>query len=516
MKTINKIKNIAFVLFAFTMTFTSCTGDLDTVPEGPNIELDPYENAANYPLLVSKIYSGFTHLGLSGPDGDGDIPSSSDQGKTNFLRTYFNMQELTSDEAKCAWNDIDEKNYSQTILTPDNYIGYMMYQRCMLNIVMANEFLKNTEVPRVEVQNLDRLRAEVRTLRAMNYFFLLDIFGNPGWVADDPQPTALPEQIGRTESFNRIEAELLEIEKSGLLPDASSASFGLVTNQVVQTILAKLYINAEVYTGTPRWQDALTYAKKVTSYTGLQLEENYQNLFCADNDRSKEIIYALPYDFNYSKDWGGMTFVMAASTGGDMVGDMLDFSASWAGYRATQQLSGLFVSSDRRALFFKENRTQNMTELSNFERGWSVMKYTNRGWDGADNPNGIGQWVDTDFPLFRLADIILIEAEAELRLGNTANALAAYNKVHAHSRTGLRAATSITLDDILDERGRELYWEAQRRTDLIRFGKFTQNYDWAWKGGTQLGTNINEKYNVFPISTKHLTGNPNLVQNPMY
>lgn len=519
MKMLIKIKraaNYTLMCLALAMPFVSCTSDLDTVPEGPNIELDPYEKASNYPLLVSKIYSGFTHLGLSGPDGSGDIPSSSDQGKTNFLRIYFNMQELTSDEAKCAWNDLDEKNYSQSIMTPDNYIGYMMYQRCMLNIVMANEFLKNTDVPKVEVANLDRMRDEVRVLRAMNYYFLLDLYGNPGWVADDPQPTALPEQIGRTESFNKIEAELLEIEKRGLLPDASTATYGLITNQVVQTILAKMYINAEVYTGTPRWSDALTYAKKITSYSGLQLEGTYQNLFCADNHKSKEIIYSLAYDFTTSKDWGGMTFVMASSTSGDMTGELLDFSASWGGNRATQQLSNLFGLTDNRALFLTKDREKDMTNLTNFQSGWSVMKFTNRGWDGVANPNGINQWVDTDFPMFRLADIVLIEAEAELRLGNSANALIAYNRVHAHSRTGLSPATSVTLQNILDERGRELYWEAHRRTDLIRFGKFAQGYNWAWKGGQQFGTDISEKYNVFPISTKHLTGNPNLKQNPSY
>lgn len=519
MKKINRINNIAYYVLLSIILATplaSCVGDLDTVPEGPNIELDPYEDAENYPELVSKVYSGFSRLGLSGPDGDADITSSPDKGKTNFLRIYFNMQELTSDEAKCAWNDVDEKNYSQTILTPDNYIGYMMYQRCMLNIVIANEFLKNTNEPKAQVENLDRMRDEVRALRAMNYYFLLDLFGNPGWVADDPRPEALPEQIGRTESFNRIEEELLEIEKRGLLPNASSASYGLVTNQVIQTVLAKMYLNAEVYTGTARWADALKYAQKVTSFSGVGLEAKYQNLFCADNDRSKEIIFALPYDYTYGKDWGGMTFVMAASTAGDMVGDLLDFSASWGGNRATQQLSTLFRSSDRRALFFTKDRQQNMVNLTNFQDGWSVMKFTNKGWDGADNPHGVGQWVDTDFPLFRLADVVLIEAEAELRLGNTSQALAAYNKVHAHARTGLSAATSITLQDILDERGRELYWEAHRRTDLIRFGKFASGYNWAWKGGQQAGVDISEKYKVFPIATKHLTGNPNLKQNPLY
>lgn len=143
------------------------------------------------------------------------------------------------------------------------------------------------------------------------------------------------------------------------------------------------------------------------------------------------------------------------------------------------------------------------------------MKFTNKAKNGADNPNGVNEWPDTDFPMFRLADVILIQAEAELRM-NDSNALSTFNQVYAHPRTGLSAASSITLQNILDERGRELYWEAQRRTDLIRFGKFTKGYNWAWKGGVQNGQDIDDRYKVLPISTKHLTGNSSLVQNDGY
>lgn len=498
------------------MSFASCA-DLNKEEEGDNVELDPYADAANYPMLLGKVYAGFSKLGLSGPDGDGDIPSSSDQGKTTFLRTYFNIQELISDEAKCAWNDQDEKNFSQMNLTPDNYIGYMLYQRCMANIVFANEFLKNTKNPPVEVANLSRMRAEAQVLRAMNYFFLLDVYGNPGWITDEHpiDGSYLPKQLGREAMFNWIEEELLAAEKGGLLKDHSAQTYGLITNQVAQTLLAKLYINAEVYTGTPRWNDALIYAKKVTGFSGLALEANYQNLFCADNDRSNEIIFALPYDYTLAQDWGGVKAIMGMSTGGDMTGDLLDYSASWSGHRATQQLSGLFSSSDKRALFFKTNRDQNMTELGNFNKGWSVIKFTNKGWDGTANPNGVNEWPDTDFPMFRLADVILIQAEAELRSSDS-NALSTFNRVHAHPRTGLSAATSVSLQSILDERGRELFWEGHRRTDLVRFGKFSKGYNWAWKGGVQNGQDIDDKYKVLPISTVHLAGNPTLKQNEGY
>lgn len=512
-----KLLYVAILTVFAVFAFTSCTGDLDTEPKGPNVQLDPYGDAANYPLLVAKIYAGFNKLGLKGPDGDGDIPSSSDQGKTNFLRIYFNIQELTADQAKCAWNDNDEKNYSQTLLAPDNNIGYMLYQRCMLNIVFANEFLKNTNPARIEVPDLARLRAETRVLRAMNYYFLMDVFGNPGWVTEEHpiDGSYLPQQLGREGMFNWIESELIAVLNEGSLKDKSASTYGLVTNQVAETVLAKLYINAEVYTGKTRWSDALTYAKKVTSYSGLSLEDNYQNLFCADNHRSNEIIFTLPYDFNYSTDWGGMTAIMATSCGGDMTGDLLNFTASWSGNRATQQLSNLFNSSDKRALFFTKDRTKDMTNLGVFSNGWSVMKYTNKGWNGAANPHENNQWVDTDFPMFRLADVLLIQAEAELRMGDS-NAVNTFNKVYAHARTGLNAVSSITLQDILDERGRELYWEAHRRTDLIRFGKFAKGYNWAWKGGVQNGKDIDDKYIVFPISTRHLTGNPDLKQNPDY
>lgn len=495
----------------------SCTDDLNTERKGPNVELDPYADPANYPMLVAKIYAGFSRIGLTGPDEDGDIPSSQDKGKTNFLRIYFNMQELTSDEAKCAWNDNDEKYYSQTLLTPDNSIGYMFYQRAMMNIAFANEFLRKTKSPVVEVQNLDKMRAEVRVLRALNYYFLLDLVGNPGWISDEhaTDGSYLPTQLGREGLFTWIEGEFKTALSERLLPDYSARTYGLVTNQMVETLLAKLYINAEVYTGKARWADALTYSKMVTSHTALTLETNYQNLFCADNHRSQEIIFPLVYDYDKARDWGGVLFVIASSTNADMTGDLLNFTASWSGNRATQQLSNLFVGGDKRAIFFTDDREKEMTELNDFKKGWSVMKFTNRGWNNAANPHGNDQWVDTDFPMFRLADVILIQAEAELRL-NDSNALTTFNKVHAHPRTGLNPASSLNLQDILDERGRELYWEAHRRTDLIRFGKFTKGYNWAWKGGVAEGKDIDNKYSVFPLSTRHLTGNTSLKQHDSY
>lgn len=520
-KIIYKIKKsmsaVALLLIA-SMMVTSCTDDLNTTEIGPNVEEDPYAEASNYPILLAKVYAGFSRIGLTGPDGDGDIPSSSDQGKTNFLRIYFNMQELTSDEAKCAWSDNDEKNYSQSLLTTDNGIGYMFYQRCMTNIAFANEFIRNTNSPTVAVDGIERMKDEARVLRALNYYFLIDLVGNPGWITDEHpiDGSYKPQQLGRKGLFDWIEKELLAVLEDGKLKDHSALTYGLATNQMAQTILAKLYINAEVYTGTARWGDALKYSKLVTGYSGIQLEDKYQNLFCADNHRSSEIIFALTYDSEKARDWGGTKFVMASSTSGDIVlSDTLNIKDAWAGNRATQQLTNLFSITDKRALFYTEGRNKEMDILGEFTRGWSVIKFTNKGWNGSKNAGGNQEWPDTDFPMFRLADVILIQAEAELRLNDT-NALSTFNRVYAHPRTGLTAKSSITLQDILDERGRELYWEAHRRTDLIRFGKFSTGYNWAWKGGVKDGKDIDKKYELFPISVRHLTGNPDLVQTELY
>lgn len=512
-----KVMSIVAILIASTTLATSCTDDLNTKEEGPNVEEDPYADPENYPILLAKIYAGFSRIGLTGPDGDGDIPSSQDQGKTNFLRIYFNMQELTSDEAKCAWNDNDEKYYSQSMLTPDNAIGYMFYQRCMANIAFANEFIRQAKSKIVEVENIDRMIDEARTLRALNYYFLLDLVGNPGWISDEHpiDGSYKPQQIGRAGLFEWVETELKTVLEDGKLLDYSASTYGLVTNQMVQSILAKLYINAEVYTGTARWKDALTYAKMVTSHTQLKLENNYQNLFCADNHKSQEIIFALTYDYDNAQDWGGTKFIMASSKDDNISSDMLNFEEGWGGNRATQQLANLFAPADKRALFHTEGRTKEMEHLGIFSSGWAVVKFTNRSWDGAVNPNGTNKWPDTDFPMFRLADIILIQAEAELRL-NDNNAINTFNKVYAHPRTGLTKKSSITLQDILDERGRELYWEAHRRTDLIRFGKFSTGYNWAWKGGVKDGKDIDKKHELFPLSTRHLTGNPDLEQTELY
>ncbi len=517
MKNIKTIFGI-FLTLSLVGFFSSCTDDLNTVPQSENTEMTPYLKPEAYPQLVAKIYAGFCRIGNTGPDQDRDI-SEGDGSESSFIRSYFNMQELVADQVKSAWNDEPPLYYSKTIIQPGNRYAYNVYQRCMLTIAFANDFLRNTESPKVHVDNLDRYRAEVRGLRAMNYYFLMDLFGNPGWI-DETKPmdgSYLPQQLGRENLFNWIEAEFKDVIASGKLLNHSQQSYGLFTNQAAQAMLAKMYLNSLVYTGKERWADCITYSDEIINYNQslLKLEDNYQNLFCADNDLSTEIIFTLPYDRANAQDWGGTKFIMGAFSSSDMFDFVFLEGADWQGYRATPELVDLFNPSDKRALFFTTGRTKEMTDIKNFTNGYSVVKFTNKGKDGS-TAKGVSQFPDTDYPLIRLAEIYLTKAEAQFRSNAGDKGLAAYNIVHAHPRTGIAAATNIVESDILAERGRELYLECQRRTDLIRFGKFTTGYNWSWKGDILTGKDVPSYYNVFPLDPSTLSTNPELKQNPEY
>lgn len=518
------MKNIKIIIVGFMLTgllitsLPSCTDDLNTEPKGGDTELLPYTKPEAYPQLVAKIYAGFCRIGNTGPDQDRDI-SEGDGSESSFIRSYFNMQELVADQVKSAWSDEPPLYYSKTIIQPGNRYAYNVYQRCMLTIAFANDFLRNTDPAPIQVDNLDRYRAEVRALRAMNYYFLMDLYGNPGWI-DETKPmdgSYLPEQLGRENLFNWIETEFKDILSEGKLLNHSQQAYGLVTVQTAQAMLAKMYLNAEVYTGQARWADCITYCDDVINYNQslLSLEDNYQNLFCADNDLSKEIIFTLAYDRTYAQDWGGTKFIMGAFSSADMFDIVYLEGADWQGYRATPELVNLFDPADKRALFHATGRTKEMTDILVFTNGYSVAKFTNKGKDGS-LAKGVSQFPDTDYPLIRLAEIYLTKAEAQFRSGVGDKGLAAYNAVHAHPRTGVSASTNISESDLLAERGRELYLECQRRTDLIRFKKFTSNYNWTWKGDILTGKDVPSHYTVFPLDPSILSANPNLKQNDGY
>lgn len=523
-----RIKYIALLTTALLVTFSSCMKDLDTVPldETEVTAAEIYEDPENYKRVLAKLYAGLAVSGQEGPAGMADI-SGIDEGFGQYLRALYYHQILSTDEAVIGWDDQTIKDFVYQSWGAGDVFISAMYYRIFYQISLANEYIRETSDSRLDDRNVDaalreevqQYRAEARYLRAFSYWHAMDIFGNVPFTTDeDPIGAFLPEQASRTALFEYLEAELQEI--APLMAGPRANDYGRVDRAAAWMLLAKLYMNAEVYIGQPRYSDALTYINQLLN-SGYTLEDEYQHLFMADNYLAEdEIIMRVPYDGIETQTFGGTTFLIKAAIGGDMSASDMGVDDGWGGLRTTPQFVDLFEEDDPRAMFFTEGQTREITNLSDFQNGYAVQKFTNMRRDGTPGSNL--EYPDTDFPLFRLADVYLMYAEAVLRGGGGDEdiALQYINALRERAwgdNSGNISATELTLDFILDERGRELYWEGHRRTDLIRFGKFAGDaYLWSWKGESRDGLPTDVRYNLFPIPDADITANPNLVQNPGY
>ncbi|SHE30966.1 RagB/SusD family nutrient uptake outer membrane protein [Dysgonomonas macrotermitis] len=522
-----KIYSYLLIFACISVGFSSCINDLDTEPLTDST-LTPekaWEDPDSYEQFLAKIYAGLTLSGNEGPSGLPDM-NADDQGEATFLRSYWNLQQLGTDEVIGAWDNETLRGLQFCQWTSSNNFIALNYTRIYLNIAYANEYLRETTDEKLNSRNVSSdlktkiagFRAEARALRAMNYYFLMDLYANIPFIDEDFAVGANGnvEQKDRKFFFTWIESELKDIE--GKLPAADKAHYGMVNDPTAWMILAKIYLNAEVYIGEQKYDECLTYLNKILN-AGFTLDPTYKNMFGADNEKSPEIIFSLVYDGNRATTYGGTTFLLAASYKSDMnPGINFGFTQSWSGIRAKESFSSLFSGDDKRALFWKEGRTQETTQWYDFSYGWSVIKYTNMNSDGTAGSNSL--FADTDFPVYRLADAYLMYAEAVLRGGQGGTKEKALELIkELRDRAGIPTISNseLTLDFILDERSRELYWEGHRRTDLIRFNKFTKNYNWPWKNGIYNGVaNIDDKYKIYPIPSTELSANLSLKQNPGY
>ena len=522
-------KNIILLGFiAVISVFESCVKDLDRVPFYEVTSATVYNDPANYRSIIAKVYAGLALSGQQGPAGKADI-SGIDEGFSTYLRQYYKAQELTTDEAVIGWNDGSIKDYHNMNWTSANEFIAAMYYRIFYQITLCNEFVRETTDEKLAERNLSSntdiktYRAEARFLRALSYWHALDMFGNVPFVTEkDALGAFLPTQTNRKDLFTYIESELKDIENT--LVDAKKNEYGRADKGAAWTLLAKLYLNAEVYTGTSRATDCITYCNKVIA-AGYSLESSYENLFKIGNDKSNEMIFAVRFDGLNSKTWGGMTFLVHAPVGGTMRAADFGINGGWGGLRTTKNFVGLFSDvtgkTDTRAMFYTSDQSLEIDDIAEFKQGYAITKYKNVDQAGKAGTDPEGNFPDTDFPMFRLADVHLMYAEAVLRGGTggtQAQALAYVNALRARAYKGSTGnLTTITLNDILDERGRELYWECHRRTDLIRFKKFTTgDYVWQWKGGVKAGKSVTDIYNIFPLPSADVVANPKLVQNPGY
>jgi hypothetical protein len=512
-------------LLAAAVACTDPTVAPKSTVTGANIWNDPN----SYAQYMAKLYAGLVVTSQIGPNDpgfhNGDIKLI-DEGTSEFLRLNWYMQELPTDEAVIGWNDAGVPELNKWQWNSTNTITQAMYYRVYFQAVLANEFLRQTTLPlllargvspalQAQIQNY---RAEARFLRALAYWVGMDFYGSIPLVTEaDPIGGPPPKQVARDSMYRYVVSELKAIVDSLPAP-AGASTYGRATPAAANMLLAELYLNAGVYTGTDDYADAMTAAADVINSGQYTLESNYLHNFTSDNNTSTEVIFAAIQDGTHTQTWGGMTFLVHAGCGGNMVPADYGIDYCWGGYRMKQQASRLFSPGDVRGSFIYTNgQTDSVIDIGNFGYGYAGPKFTNKtSTGGAASQTTMP---DTDFPIFRLGEAYLIYAEAAVRTGtNVAQGVTYFNALRERAfldATHDITAPQMTLDTLLAERGRELLFEARRRTDLIRFGLFTGgSYLWAWKGNLPGGTATSPNCNLYMIPQNELSANPNLTQNP--
>lgn len=520
----NTIWGSIFILFA-----SSCSKDLLNLTPKNDITADEvYSTEQGYKEAFLKVY-GSLSMTSGGGENASDL-AGIDAGQSDFFRLYWNIQQLTSDETLCVWNDPGVPDMVYGTPDADNIMIKGLYTRSLYAITVANEFLRESTPDKLSARGItntteiEAYRAEARFVRAYQYWVLLDLFGNPPFITETSLIGKVsPEQIQRPELFSFIENELLEIEST--IKPAKQNEYGRADQGAVWALLTRLYLNANVYTGQEKYTEAITYANKVIN-GGYSLATNYANLFLEDNHTvgKDEIIFSINYDGVNTRNYGGTTFLINSLINGEM--NPVSFgvpTGGWGGNRSTKMLPLLFTdhsgSTDKRAMFFGDKLEND--ELGEFKDGLRITKFKNVKSNGTPGASQGGTFSSLDFPLFRLADVYLMYAEAVLRGGtggSTAQALNYFNQIRQRAYGNTSGNVSaITLNEILNERGRELYFEGYRRTDLIRFGRFVgSSYIWPWKGGVKDGRSIEDFRNLLPLPASDIIANPNLEQNQGY
>ena len=335
---------IGSVLALLLLGGTGCFKDLDTVPLDTDFQSasNVYKTPGAYRQVLAKLYAGLAVSGQQGPAGDSDI-SDIDEGFGQYLRGYWYHQELTTDESVIGWNDQTIKDFHAQAWTTGDAFTYAMYSRIFVQISVANEFIRETTEAKLDSRGADdalkaevrRYRAEARFLRALSYWHALDLFRNPPFADENAVVGQTPKQTNAAELFNYIESELKAVD--GDLADPRTNEYARADKAAAWMLLAKLYLNAEVYIGQAKYNECLTYCEKILA-AGYQLEPTYQNLFLADNHQSKEIIFPIAFDGIHTRTWGGMTFIIRAGIVGSMDPTASGVVSGWGGTRATPQL----------------------------------------------------------------------------------------------------------------------------------------------------------------------------------
>ena len=538
-------KNIIFGAIAALM-LTSCVGDLEQAPMAGNIVNGVYENEASRMSALAKVYGGFTLTGQNGA-GSTDIDVS-DSGASEFLRAWWSIQTISTDEAKCVWGDswVAEVGGNKWSSVKNDAI-YATYTRAMMMVSFANDFLRNTNDKNEEIAIE---RTEVRFLRAFAYWVLLDCYGNPPFVLEDSAVGATnPKQISRADLFAWLKSELEDLVSADSKMKAPHTQvYPRVDKGAAYGLLARLCLNHKTYIGK---EDSSIYAAAAAAadevIAAYDLAKNYKALFMGDNgenpDALSEIVYATCYDATRTQSYGGTSFFILAGKGTQY---SLGVDGNWNGLVASTDAvkvfninvdgaavrkddvagdgADVFTKIDKRALVSLEESDAKDIDNKTFANGWHIVKYNNNHFLNPEvDFSKTAKFSSVDFPLIRAGEMYLVYAEAMARKdgGQTSDAKAVEYIKALQARAGMASptvtGTTVSLDQIFFEISREMFWEGQRRTTLIRFDRYSSaNYLWPFKGGVENGVGFNKNLELFPLPADDLLANDNLTQNPGY
>lgn len=594
----NSIKTL-FVA-ALALAFTAC---MNLEPIDPNTTQMSNENSDQIiDALYAKLYVSFVQTGQTGGGGDADIISN-DEGYSGFFRTLNVLNEFPTDAGWWTWrNDDGCSDLLMISWNPANGFVSKLYNRLNYAVTMSNHFLDLTEG--TTDPEMIHKRAEIRFIRAINYYHLMDMFGNVPFTAT--VSTSNPEQIDRASLYewlideienghngktyiNHKTGEPLTSYKvtgdadHGFLQDLyakGGTTIYRITKPAAYMLLARIYLNAEVYTGTPQWAKAEEAATKVIEDFPT-LHPVYAQIFMGDNDvvAREEMVLLAAQDGYAIRSWAGSQSTIGATRNTNM-NHCGTSDNNWGCWRSSPELIAKFgnfqgktpaeiialggaydefdmpaIAGDDRAMFCAQNINPNDGTLNTkgfaglvpdngagFDSCWAICKWTNLYStefdatlhplnDGHAAPQHDSKFVDTDVPIMRAAEAFLTRAEARYRQGKS-EALNDINTVR--NRAHATPLPAITDDEMLDEWLREFYYEGRRRIDLIRWGQFvgpTATRHWEGRGATGTGkmksyttkdawntdvAPLDDHWKLYPIPEQDVNNNPNVLQNPGY
>jgi hypothetical protein len=510
----------------------SCT-KLDVPVESQYVKSNFPVTDADYNALLGTIYSNLS---------------------SNYAVPYWRMQELSTDEAILPARDGNfddggqyrQLHYHTWTFDHPNVISIWQWGFGGVNTCNRIISLVNAS-PSSEAKKAATI-AEVRAMRALYNYFMMDLYGNIPLITEFPVASQ-PATQSRAKAYQYIESELLSVVQQlpAKTPANAALYYGRPTKAMVFALLEKMYLNAQVYTGTAKYTEAVAMADSVLKNTNYSLDAKYRDIFLPNNGpQINETIFAIPYDQqipgNQFTRFGFFYYLVQAY--GFNVGLSIAMSTTPEFYnrfnlpgdaRTKTWLAGPQFAPDgnggftTQPVYYPGTTTQIYIEpkltlvpgkpmdlgntIASQSEGVRSMKYyPDPTIIQATRLNG------NDVPVLRLADVIMMKAEAILR-GATATTVngelqtpdVLVNKIRA--RAGAPAVAGIDLNGLLDERAREFSWEGWRRNDLIRFGQFEVEYPLP---NDVLTMNKDANRRLYPIPAQEIKLNPNLVQNPGY